>query len=358
MGGVEFITLNLIAQFQEQGIQCSLALAHAHGELLDRARRLTWTQELAPAGMYQFVPRLAGLIHRWKPTHIVVAFADICLLTLWARKWARSKALVVYGVHNTHGWETARPGLWGHLRYIVDRRTARIVYRQVDAIVASSHGVENEIRDLFALGGDKVSTIYNPAISVADMRRISDRAHRAKSAVCRLVAIGRLTRQKGFDILIDALTTLDKQTQWRLEIYGDGPERNALERQVRDDNLIERVAFMGYTDDALGCLMDADLFVLPSRHEGLPTILIQALASGIQIVATDCHQGPREILQDGRFGVLVRPEDARDLARGLNSVLSGTEHFVPALVRSRALDFTVEASAASWQRLLDCLVSH
>src|SRR5690242_2363052 len=145
MGGVERVTLNLIWRFQTEGVECALALRRCHGELLVEAEQLTKVYELAKGGIHQFIPRLAKLLRELQPTHVIVAFPDICLLTLWARNWAHCNAMVVYGVHNAHGIETAWPGLWGRLRYGIYRRIAGTVYRHVDAIVANSMGVEREI---------------------------------------------------------------------------------------------------------------------------------------------------------------------------------------------------------------------
>jgi glycosyltransferase involved in cell wall biosynthesis len=352
MGGVERVTLNLIRQFKHDGIKCALALRRSHGELLEEAMQLTAVHEVASRGIHQFVPHLAKLIRTLQPTHIVVVFADICLLTLWARRWAGSKAAVIYGVHNTHGIETSRPGAWGRMRYVIDDCTASIVYRLVDAIVTDSRGVESEVRTLFRVQGDRVLTIHNPVIRAEDLRKIANFPARLASETTRIVAIGRFARQKGFDVLIAAMAKVGKQWKWHLDIYGDGPDRVALSAQIEDSHLLDRITLKGYTTDPLQCLCSGDIFILPSRHEGLPTVLIQALACGIQVVATDCQHGPREILCDGDLGVLVPTEDSAKLAEGIDSVLTGQFHIDPVKLRNRALDFTVENSTKEWHLLL------
>jgi glycosyltransferase involved in cell wall biosynthesis len=357
MGGVERVTLNLIRQFQADGIECALALSRCHGELLEEAMQLTDVHEVAGKGIHQFIPGLAKLMRIWRPTHVVVVFANIGLLTLFARGWTRSDAPMVYGVHNSHGVETARPGVLGFLRYLVNRIVARVVYSHADAIVADSEGVEREIRALFGVQGNRLQTIYNPVISAADSQKISDLPARIASATTRLVTIGRFVRQKGFDLLIEAMAKVGKQHHWRLDIYGDGPDRAALEAQIQESQMSGRIALKGYTTDPLRCLCEDDIFVLPSRHEGLPTVLIQALACGIQIVATDCQHGPSEILSDGNFGVLVRANDSSALADGITRVLSGQFHIDPAALRARAQDFSVRNSAARWRGLLEGLLA-
>lgn len=352
MGGVERVTLNLIAQFQSEGIDCTLALGRCYGEMLDEAERITAVHEIAGKGVYQFVPRLAALIREWQPTHIIVVFSDVCLLTLWARNWAHSSAAVVCGVHNSHGRETTRSGFWGRVRHMIDNHISAMIYRRVEAVVADSFGVEMEITESFRFPMNRVRTIYNPVLTAQDAAMIANRTANTRSPILRIVSIGRLARQKGFDILIDAMKALEDRSDWRLDIYGDGPDRGDLEMQIEHQKLSDRVRLMGYTKDPINCLLDADVFVLSSRHEGLPTVLVLAVACGTQVVSTDCPHGPREILDNGAFGVLVHTEDSSALAEGINRVLSGQYRFDPAMLRKRAQDFTVESSAARWRSLL------
>jgi glycosyltransferase involved in cell wall biosynthesis len=353
MGGVERITLNLIRQLQSQGIECALALQRCNGELLGEAERLTLVHEIARDGLHRFVPRLAKLMHEWHPTHVVVAFADICLLTLAARRWARCDVAIVFGVHNAQGIETARRGVYGWARHKFDRRIAGFVYRNVDAIVATSAGVERELRTSFVVPANRLWLIHNPVVSAENMREISSFVETHRTGTKRIVAMGRLVRQKGFDVLVEAMAEVGKQRRdWNLRIYGDGPDQLALAVQIEALHLADRVSLEGNTMEPIACLLNADVFVLSSRHEGLPTALIQAVACGVQIVATDCPFGPREILQDGALGVLVRPEELSALADAICRVLSGESWVDAAALRARARDFTVEESAAHWLAVL------
>ena len=351
MGGVERITLNLIRSFQTEGIECALALRKSYGELLHEATSVTEVHEIAGRSIFELVPRLAALMRKFEPTHVIVVFSDLCLLTLISRACSLKKISIVCGVHNSHGIETARVGFWGRIRYALDYQIAKVIYRWVDAIVTDSRGVESEIRSLFHVQGDHLSTIYNPVMTIDEIAEVSA-IKTTQSSPIALVAIGRFVRQKGFDILIEAMALLKSETLWRLNIFGDGPDRSMLERIILEHRLNDRIFLHGYVADPINCLSDAEVFILSSRHEGLPTILIQALSLGMPIVATDCPYGPKEILDNGRLGILVRPNDAQDLAAGIDIVLSGQYHADFASMRKYAQRFSTEKTSKLWCDLL------
>lgn len=348
-GGVERVVLNLITQFVRDGIECKIALRHSCGELLQEACSLVEVKELAPRGLHQFVPNLASLIRTWQPTHVVTAFADVATLTWLAMRIAKSSATWVHGVHNTHEDIAAGPGIFGRSRHWLDKRFAAFVYQRADKVIAVSDGLREEVIRHFMIDPSRVVRIYNPVIPEDKFQPRSagaDSAHR----LCHIVAIGRLVRQKGFDILIKAMEQVPQP--WRLDIYGEGPERARLEKLISARNLGFSVKLLGYTKDAFAALRTADLFVLSSRHEGLPTVLIEALACQCQVVSTDCPQGPREILRDGKLGQLVPIENPAALARAIERAVSRDHCVAPERLLNRARAFSLVNSAESWRHAL------
>jgi glycosyltransferase involved in cell wall biosynthesis len=138
-----------------------------------------------------------------------------------------------------------------------------------------------------------------------------------------ILAVGRLTEQKGFDALIDAFSAVGgKSRPWRLVILGDGPARSTLEARVLAAGLTDRVSLPGRAGNMRDWYEAADLFVLSSRFEGFPNTLIEAMAHGLAVVSFDCDTGPRDIIKDGANGMLVPPGDIAALSGAMRLLMS------------------------------------
>jgi glycosyltransferase involved in cell wall biosynthesis len=165
---------------------------------------------------------------------------------------------------------------------------------------------EDDAADYRALLGDRppVECFPNPAPDVGGRRATLD----APVAV----AAGRLTEQKGFDRLLDAWPhVLASHPGWELRIFGDGAEREALERQAAALGIADSVRLPGFTRALHDELTRASVYVMTSRQEGFPMVLLEAMGAGLPVVSVDCHTGPRDIVSDGVDGRIV-PEDDRD----------------------------------------------
>jgi glycosyltransferase involved in cell wall biosynthesis len=164
------------------------------------------------------------------------------------------------------------------------------------------------------------------------------------------IAAGRLVKKKGFDVLLDALARTRRRREVRLVILGEGPERSTLESRVAALGLRDVVALPGFVENPLAWFARADLFVLSSFAEGMPNAMLQAMAAGCPVVATDCPSGPREILEDGRWGTLVPPGDAGALAEAIAFALGSPRARSDS--RARAAAFGIDAIAEQYAGLL------
>lgn len=221
----------------------------------------------------------------------------------------------------------------------------RWFYRVADSAIGVSEGVSDSLRMGAGLSPEDVTTIFNP-FDLTNIRKLSaaqpvfhpwleqDRAHPC------LVAAGRLSVQKDYGTLLQAMARLvQKQRPVRLVILGEGPRRLGLEAMIRDLSLEHWVALPGFTDNPFPNIAAADAFVLSSLWEGLPGVLVQALALGRPVVSTDCPHGPREILKDGALGGLVPVGDDEALAKAICMALDRPVE--AERLRSRAQDFGV-----------------
>lgn len=353
VGGVERARLMLMEHLSARGIECRLALGQCRGELLDRARELGPVDELAPRGLYQFVPSLVRLIKREQPTHVVTAFPDVGILTWLALRLSGSRAKWIHTVDVTNAVTDSDGGILDRLRFSMRGHAARFVHQRVDVVVAVSEGVRAELIGKQALEPRRVGMLYNPVVPDVELGWLQ--AQRTNGGPCRVVAVGRLTPQKGFDILVNAMARV--RGRWQLAIWGNGAELSRLTRLVAELGLQERIQLCGYAPDPFRALRDADVFVMPSRFEGFGNVLVEALACQCQIVAADCPHGPREILQDGRLGELVPVEDVGAMADAIERVMSGQRRVDPEFLLDRARDFSVSKSGTKWELMLHRLAA-
>ena len=171
-----------------------------------------------------------------------------------------------------------------------------------------------------------------------------------------VVAAGRLTLQKGFDLLIPAFAKVaERHPEWTLRICGDGGQRRRLQSLILEHRLSNNVLLMGAVDRLDLQMAQASLYVLSSRFEGLPMVMIEAMSLGLPVVGFDCPTGPREVIQNGRSGVLVPDGDIDALADAMLAVIEDPEHRrrLGAGASERAKDFALDSIGPRWEALID-----
>ena len=239
-------------------------------------------------------------------------------------------------------------------RHLRDRLIPGL-YRHADAIIANSGGVA---QNLIALGLDagRITSIPNGV----DYGWIADQSGEPPSWVRpeprrrpTIITIGRLVPQKDQAYLLRAFALMAKRVDADLVIVGTGPEQATLQQLARQYAIDDRVHFTGHQSNPYPLMARADLFVLSSRFEGMPNVLIEALACGLPVVSTDCPSGPREILADGAYGHLVPVGDAERLARAMERALQAPPQ--PERQRRRAREFDVIAIA---RRYVDVILAN
>lgn len=170
-----------------------------------------------------------------------------------------------------------------------------------------------------------------------------------------VVAVGRLTPQKGFDTLLHAFKAVaDLHPEWTLKIFGEGEQRAQLEQLAAKLNITDRVDMPGRTRHLASHLSNADIFVLSSRYEGFPNVLLEAMACGLACVATDCPSGPGEILTHGKNGLLVPPENPNALAQGISSLMADPNLRSKLGTQAKCVldQFAMDKIGAMWDELI------
>jgi glycosyltransferase involved in cell wall biosynthesis len=178
---------------------------------------------------------------------------------------------------------------------------------------------------------------------------------RRKAGTRRLVAVGRLVHQKGFDLLLRAFAKIaPEHPEWSLTIWGEGELRAALESLCAELRVDNQVQLPGLTERPGQWAADADVFVLSSRYESFGNVITEAMAAGLPVVAFDCPWGPGDILCDGEDGLLVPPEDVDALAATLRRLIRdpGLRHRLGEAGARNVRRFQREAIVAAWDALI------
>jgi len=201
------------------------------------------------------------------------------------------------------------------------RRLVALVIRRADAFIVLNAETRGELLGLGA-PPEKCHVVPN-GIEVERFARVATPPR--QDGVRHLLCVARLTEQKGHDVLLRALPAIRAAAgPIVLTLLGEGPQRASLQSLAASLGVTEAVRFGGVVSDVIPYLAGASAFVLPSRYEGIPLALLEAMAAGVPVVAS-AVVGNRDVVRDGVDGILVRPEDPNALARGLVSILTNRE---------------------------------
>ncbi|MFD1332573.1 glycosyltransferase [Methylopila musalis] len=263
------------------------------------------------------IPGLADYLRRERPAALLSALDYGNIAAVAAESLARSGARIVLSQRN-HFSSDADAATDPRIRRAGP--LIRAFYPRADAVVAVSRGVAEDIARVAGLPPERVRTIYNAVVGPGFEQAAAaplDHPWFADGAPPVILGVGKLKPQKDFPTLLRAFARLRAETPARLVILGEGPDRAALESLARDLGIAADVGFPGFQDNPFRWMARANLFVLSSAFEGLPGVLVQAIACGCPVVATDCPSGPREILEDGRHGPLVPVGDVDAMAEAM-----------------------------------------
>jgi glycosyltransferase involved in cell wall biosynthesis len=234
----------------------------------------------------------------------------------------------------------------------------RRYYPWADEIVAVSQGVADDLLELTDLPPSKVRVLPNPVVTPELVQRAAeplDDPWFTAGAAPVVLGAGRLDQQKDFPTLIRAFAAVRSRRPARLVILGEGPERGQLESLVEELGITADVRLPGFVSNPFSYMARAAVFVLSSAWEGMPGVLIQAMACGAPVVATDCESGPREALAGGKYGRLVPVGDHLALADAIAGTLDALR---PSLPPEALEPYTREGAADRYLRLLQIPATH
>ena len=301
--------------------------------------------EIAGSPLRKTSKRIKALnrIFRSETPDVIISFVDKTnILTLMASKKVKAKMIIS---------ERVDPALYSIGR--IWRILRRLYYPKTDKLIIQTKRARESFK---YMAEDKISIIPNPVI-MEDTSGTDNFIPPAGPYIC---AAGRLTKQKGFDLLIKAFSQLSSDfSHWNCVILGEGEERKRLEGLAKELEVAKKVFLPGNVSTPQAIMGSCRIFILSSRFEGFPNVLLEAMAAGAPVIAFDCPSGPREIIEDGHNGMLVPQKDVGRLTRAINS-LAGNEG------RSRALGeeakksilnrYDLEKVTNIWEKMLCSII--
>ncbi len=341
--GIEPVTLNLARGLIKRGLRVDLVLNKVGGGYADQIPPGVRVVDLKSPHLPTGIPVLVRYLRRERPVALLSSQHFTNETAMLARLLTPKSTRFVVCEHVVLS-QDARNSTRFKERLMP--LTAGLTYRWADGIVAVSHGVAQDLAQITRLQPERIRVIYNPVLTPelqAKAREPLDHPWFAPNQPPVIVGVGRLRAQKDFATLIRAFARVRQSRPARLLILGNGPEKVRLLELVQQLGLQEDVALPGFVQNPYAYLARAAVFTLSSAWEGLPTVLIEAMAVGVPVIATDCPSGPAEILEGGRYGVLVPVGNSEAMAEAILGVLAGqAKRADPLWLEQFTLDTAVE----------------
>lgn len=349
-GGAERVMLNLAKGMLEAGRSVTLILVNAEGDYLQQIPPAATVINLGRPNVFRAVPDMISYLRRNPGVTVLSALPHVNVALLLAKLISRAPARVVVSEHNHISWKSrGRKNLRQRITYFL----VPLLYRLAHRVIAVSQGVGQDIKAFAHLPKGRVICIYNPSYSrriLQQSREPPDHPWFGDGGPDIILAAGRLHKQKAYDVMLRAVAIVRRSKDVRLLVLGEGEERAALQALALELGIEGAVSFAGFAANPYAMMARARMFVMSSAWEGLPTVLIEALACNLPIVSTDCPSGPREILDGGRYGRLVPVGDPIALAEAIGQCL---EEPRKSDGRSRAECYSVEASTQAYLEVLE-----
>ena len=351
-GGAEHVILTVAKALSEHGYRVDLVLLKAEGAHLANVPKSINLVDLNASRSLFSIPRLVSYFLKEKPLVLFSSLPHVSIVTLAARSISFSSSQVYVVEHNTISQSVRHSHTFRGklLPYIM-----RLMYPSCSGIICVSQGVARDLASEIKIPNtaNQMTVIYNPVIT-SEMINLSrlppNHPWLIDDSVPVVLGVGRLMPAKNFQLLIKAFHNLLDTIPARLIILGEGPERPRLERLVKELDIYDRVALPGFVHNPYVYFRNSSVFVLSSLWEGLPTVLIEALACGTQVVSTDCKSGPREILQDGKLGTLVPIDQSDALSDAIKYALINP---TPPIEGHNLTEYTADYSVTKYQDIID-----
>jgi glycosyltransferase involved in cell wall biosynthesis len=351
-GGVERVMINLAQGFLDKNFEVDfLFMTDAVGPLKKEIPSEVNIVEFHKSGVFGSTLSTIRYLRKNKTEVLLSALTPANIVAILA-KWISIKSVKVIisvpiAVHTT----ASTTPLKAKLRPLF----YKFFYKKADAIVAVSKGVAEDLL-LFHIPANLIHTIYNPIISLDIEKRSQEPVSHpwfGLNDVPVILAVGRLHKQKDFPTLLRAFAQVVRQQPARLIILGEGEERQMLNNLVKELNIENTVELAGFVQNPYSYMKSSNVFVLSSAWEGFGNVVAEALAVGTPVVSTDCPWGPAEILDHGKYGMLVPIGEPIAMANAIITMLN--KHPDSILLKESAQRFSIPTITEEYINLINSL---
>ena len=319
-GGAERATVNLINSLIRKNVRIDLVLVERTGEFLLLIDPEINIVDLKSKSSRRSKGNFKEYLKTFQPDMIFAVQNHVQLMVLAAARELNSKARIILNEQSTFSKNIR--GLKGFVQRILSKK----YFKDASVITAVSSGVADDLKRRFPALSSKIKVIHNPVLNEVVFKLMNEEPEHLwfRSRQRIIVSAGRLIKSKNFSLLIEAFGSMENRKEYKLVIFGEGEYRNELEALIKKMNLGDLVSLPGYEKNPYRYFRAAELFVLSSDYEGLPGVLIEALACGCKCVSTDCENGPAEILENGKYGWLSPVASKELLTSAMQNALSSS----------------------------------
>jgi glycosyltransferase involved in cell wall biosynthesis len=329
-GGAERAVVNLLKGLNRKDFSITLLLYEGiidyplqeNVEVITLGLRSSRNIIKLTTGFITKIISITRLIRRNRPDIVFSMLSGTNVIAILAKSLSGVPCKAIVGEQN-HPSMSLKIGMYHGITKLLIKR----LYPKAEKIIAVSQGIKEDLIKNFRLSGEKIEVIYNPTdITEIEMLSAEESSHPwFNDEPPIIISVARLEKQKGHSYLIKAFSLVRQSLVCRLLIIGKGEEEGKLVNAVNALELRDDVDFLGFQRNPFKYMARSSLFVLSSLYEGFGNVIVEGMALGLPVIATDCPSGPSEIIEHGKNGLLVPVKDERALAQAILYVLTNDE---------------------------------
>ena len=353
-GGIERVFINLAVEFTKKGYEVDLITPF----LNKNTAKILSMQEINVVNLNSkknilSLFKLMRYLKEKDPDIFISGSPVFNLVSLFARFLSGSKTKIIiciFGILSKA--KDTDSGIYKLIPFL-----SKYLYRFADQIVACSHAAADDFYKISGFAPGKVKVIYTPIVTKDILKKAEESVIHPwlmkDSPTPVIIGVGRLTNEKNFIFLIRAFAELIKKRDARLMIVGTGPERKRLQNEISMLGLDQKAQLTGFVNNDYAYIARSAVLVLTSLHDALPSVIIEALALGTNVVSVDCPGGVSEILERGRFGAIVPQGDTPALTNAIISALNDPKD--PEMLIMRAQAFRSDVIADQYLNMISSM---